>query len=119
MLINAPHASVMFNAPLKVVAALHRAFINGLKTTDDRKMLPVHLACRVVSNTNVSTYLIYNSVDVLGLKDYKGRTPLKILKQYRKKAADKQDVVFETEILYPCLLKQIDIPLICRKRKLN
>jgi len=102
------HASIMFNAPLKVIAALHNAYKEGLQCADDRKMLPVHLACRVVSNMNVTTYLIYNSSSLLQKGDYKGRTPLLILKEYRDKAERKKPEGYEDDIrIRETLMKMI------------
>lgn len=52
---------------------------------DDRKMLPIHLACRVVSNLSVVQFLIYKSTESLTCLDYKGRKPIEILKEYSGK----------------------------------
>jgi hypothetical protein len=77
------HVAIIFNAPIKVVMALYKSNPEGIMECDDRKMLPIHLACRVVSNVSVAQFLIYKSSKSLHALDYKGRTPLDILKEYR------------------------------------
>mmetsp|Transcript_30268 Transcript_30268/g.35222 ORF Transcript_30268/g.35222 Transcript_30268/m.35222 type:complete len:655 (-) Transcript_30268:295-2259(-) len=80
------HVAVIFNAPIKLITGLYEANPDGIELPDDRKMLPLHLACRVVSNVNVAQFFIFKSQSSLHATDYKGRTPLDILKQYRDSA---------------------------------
>ena len=85
------HVAIIFNAPIKVVMALHKASPKSLSQRDDRKMLPIHLACRVVSNLSVAQFLIYKNADSLEAMDYKGRKPLDILKEYGIKELNSGD----------------------------
>jgi len=79
------HVAVLFNAPLKLVTAIQKAYPPGAASVDDRKMLPIHLCCRVLSNLNVATFLICNNASTLNKTDYRGRTPLRILMDYKEK----------------------------------
>jgi len=85
------HVAIIFNAPLKLVTALCKAYPAGVNSTDDRKMLPIHLCCRVLSNINVATFLITNNASTISKTDYRGRTPLMMLLDYKEKSKDRTD----------------------------
>jgi len=85
------HVAIIFNAPLKLVTALCKAYPAGINSIDDRKMLPIHLCCRVLSNINVATFLITNNSSTISKTDYRGRTPLMMLQAYKEKNKDKTD----------------------------
>merc|ERR1711937_370115 len=79
----------MGNAPLKVVTGLHKAYPKCVESADDRQMLPIHLCCRVMGNINVAKYLLFSNVSTLNKTDYRGRTPLKLLLEYKEKNLQK------------------------------
>lgn len=85
------HVAIVFNAPVRLVTAILEAYPAAIQETDDRKMAPIHLACRSLTNLNVAQYLIIKSTDALSMTDCKGRTALAILKEYRDKNAKKTD----------------------------
>ena len=85
------HVAIVFNAPVKLVTALLKAYPEAIRETDDRKMLPIHLACRNLTNLNVAQFLIIKDSGTLTMTDYKGRTVLAILKEYREKNEKKID----------------------------
>jgi hypothetical protein len=78
------HVAIVFKAPLNVVSALLKAYPNGINEVDDRKMLPIHLCCRAMTHLDVAQRLVLENDDTLTKTDYKGRTPIDLLKEYRQ-----------------------------------
>ena len=92
------HVAIVFNAPVKLVTAILQAYPVAINKTDDRKMLPIHLSCRNLTNLNVAQFLVIKDTNTLTMTDYKGRTPLSILKEYREKNALKNDRESKVEL---------------------
>ena len=91
------HAATIFHAPVEVIAALQKVYPESINHYDDRRMLPIHLACRVVSNNDVVQFFIHKNIDNLDELDYKGRTPLDILMEYHHKNLNAKDGVDTNE----------------------
>jgi len=107
------HTAILYRAPVYVILDLIGANPEGLNETDDRKMLPIHMACRVICKEDVMRILLKHKVDTVTAKDAKGRTPRDILQDDKrdqdskvlKKVADRNrknllKVLQEYEILY-------------------
>jgi len=92
------HVAIVFNAPVKLVTAILHAYPIAIKKPDDRKMLPIHLSCRNLTNLNVAQFLVIKDTDTLTMTDYKGRTPLVILKEYREKNTERNDKESKVEL---------------------
>jgi hypothetical protein len=92
------HIAIVFNAPVKLVTAILQAYPVAIKKTDDRKMLPIHLSCRNLTNLNVAQFLVIKDTNTLTMTDYKGRTPLSILEENREKNALENDRESKVEL---------------------
>lgn len=77
------HEAVVFNAPVKLITLLLKAYPAAISSVDDRKMTPLHLCCRNLRNVNIAQFLIVKNAETLTMTDYKGRTPLAVLKEYK------------------------------------
>ena len=86
------HAAIVMHAPPEVVQALLLVHPMGAGASDDRLMLPLHMAFRLGSDLNTA-YLIKNVYpEALYEENIKGQTPLDILKVFKKKyTRDKHD----------------------------
>lgn len=94
------HIAIVFKAPLNVVSALLKAYPNGINEVDDRKMLPIHLCCRAMTHLDVAKHLVFENIDTLTKTDYKGRTPIDLLKEYRqdpKKHKNSNSIILDTK----------------------
>jgi hypothetical protein len=95
------------------VKAVLQAYPEGIHGPDDRKMLPIHLCCRHLTNLDVAKYLITIDKDSLTRTDYKGRTPLAILKEYREREShrtskNKQQINHEDRVNRDILIKMME-----------
>ena len=99
--------------PPKYILDLINANSDAINETDDRKMLPIHMACRVICKEDVLRVLLKHKVDTVTAKDAKGRTPRDILQDDKrdqdskvlKKVADRNrknllKVLKEYEIIF-------------------
>jgi hypothetical protein len=106
------HSAIIFKAPLDLVKAVLQAYPEGIHGPDDRKMLPIHLCCRHLTNLDVAKYLITTDKESLTRTDYKGRTPLVILKEYRykdpRKSRNKEKLTDEERTNLDVLIKMIE-----------
>merc|ERR1740123_1546325 len=75
--------AIVMKAPVRVIEALLSAYPNGIKTRDDKKMLPLHFAFRLGCSEEVANILVDSYPKALRVKDSKGHTPRGILKAYR------------------------------------
>lgn len=73
------HTAILYRAPVYVILDLLAANPDGPKEMDDRKMLPVHMACRVLCKEDVLRVLLKHNVNTVASRDAKGRTPRDIL----------------------------------------
>jgi len=96
------HCAIIFGAPLGTIKAITDANPEGTTSADDRKMLPIHLCSRNLTDVKVAEYLISQNPDTLNHTDYKGRTALKVLTEYREKLGDIED---ENTIKYDSIIK--------------
>ena len=73
------HTAILYRAPVYVILDLIQANPDAPSQTDDRKMLPVHMACRVTCKEDVLRVLLKHKPDSVVAKDTKGRTPREII----------------------------------------
>ena len=73
------HTAILYRAPVYVILDLISANPEGPKQIDDRKMLPIHMACRVICKEDVLRVLLKHSIETVMATDAKGRTPKDIL----------------------------------------
>jgi len=73
------HTAILYRAPVYVILDLLNANPEGPKACDDRKMLPIHMACRVICKEDVLRVLLKHSIETVVATDAKGRTPRDIL----------------------------------------
>jgi len=106
------HSAVIFKAPLDLVKAVLEAYPEGIHGPDDRMMLPIHLCCRHLTNLDVAKYLIEKDRESLTRTDYKGRTPLIILKELRnrnpRKNRNKEKLTTSERMNIDVLIKMIE-----------
>lgn len=79
------HAAIVFGGPTKLVQLLVEIYPKGVRCTDDRVMLPIHLAFRKCSNDAILHCLLTKFPASINAKDSRGRTPLQV--QPSQKAA--------------------------------
>lgn len=107
------HTAILYRAPVYVILELINANPEGPSQFDDRKMLPIHMACRVICKEDVLRVLLKHKMDTVVAKDAKGRTPRDILMDDKrdqdskvlKKVADRNKknllkVLKEYEVIY-------------------
>lgn len=106
------HSAIIFKGPLELVKAVLEAYPEGIHGPDDRKMLPIHLCCRHITNMDVAKYLITTDKESLTRSDYKGRTPFMILKELRykdpRKNKNKEKLTDEEKMNLDELIKMIE-----------
>jgi len=73
------HTAILYRAPVYVILDLIHSNPEGPSQADDRKMLPIHMACRVMCKEDVLRVLLKHKMDTVVAKDAKGRTPRDIL----------------------------------------
>ena len=73
------HTAILYRAPVYVILDLIQAHPEGPSQVDDRKMLPVHMACRVICKEDVLRVLLKHKPDSVVAVDTKGRTPREII----------------------------------------
>jgi len=73
------HTAILYRAPTYVILDLIEANPEGPMQSDDRKMLPIHMACRVICKEDVLRVLLKHKLETVIAKDDKGRTPKDIL----------------------------------------
>jgi hypothetical protein len=73
------HTAILYRAPVYVILDLIEANPEGPMQSDDRKMLPIHMACRVICKEDVLRVLVKHKIETVVAKDAKGRTPRDIL----------------------------------------
>jgi hypothetical protein len=73
------HTAILYRAPVYVILDLIEANPEGPMQSDDRKMLPIHMACRVMCKEDVLRVLVKHNMETVVAKDAKGRTPRDIL----------------------------------------
>eukprot|EP00557_Chaetoceros_sp_GSL56_P011764 CAMPEP_0176480608 /NCGR_PEP_ID=MMETSP0200_2-20121128/2368_1 /TAXON_ID=947934 /ORGANISM="Chaetoceros sp., Strain GSL56" /LENGTH=1063 /DNA_ID=CAMNT_0017876739 /DNA_START=36 /DNA_END=3227 /DNA_ORIENTATION=+ len=73
------HTAILYRAPVYVILDLLEANPEGPMQSDDRKMLPIHMACRVMCKEDVLRVLLKHKLETVIAKDAKGRTPRDIL----------------------------------------
>lgn len=78
------HAAIVFGGPTKLIELLVEIYPKGVRCTDDRVMLPIHLAFRKCSNDAILHCLLTKFPESMNAKDSRGRTPLQV--QPSKKA---------------------------------
>lgn len=72
------HASIILEAPEKVIKSLLAAYPQGAQSQDDQGMLPVHLSFRAGISLNVVTLLLESYPKSVEVRDFKGRLPLEL-----------------------------------------
>lgn len=75
------HIAMLYKAPSFVVLDILAANPKGPSIFDDRMMLPIHMACRVVCKQDTLRILLTHYPEGLNAEDGKGRTPLDHLKK--------------------------------------
>lgn len=117
------HSAVIFKAPLDLVKAVLQAYPEGIHGADDRKMLPIHLCCRHLTKVDVAKYLITTDTGSLSRTDYKGRTPLAILREYKDKefrrSKNKVKISHEERMNRDALIKIIEDLKITQNSKID
>jgi len=78
------HTAVLYRAPVYVLLDLLDANPDGSFEPDDRKMLPIHMGCRIICKEDVLRVLLKHNPGSLKAEDIKGRTPMKFLKDQKK-----------------------------------
>jgi len=78
------HIAVLYRAPVYFLLDLLDANRNGPSERDDRNMLPIHMACRIICKEDVLRLLLKHHPQSLNAEDIKGRTPMKFLQDQKK-----------------------------------
>jgi len=78
------HTAVLYRAPVYVLLDILEANPNGPSEPDDRKMLPIHMACRILCKEDVLRLLMKYCPTSLYSEDIKGRTPKQLLLDQKK-----------------------------------
>jgi hypothetical protein len=78
------HTAILYRAPVYVILDLIHANSDAINETDYRKMLPIHMACRVICKEDVLRVLLKHKIDTVTAKDAKGRTPRDILQEDKR-----------------------------------
>lgn len=72
------HLAILKQAPSRVVSMLIALHPEGVRSTDDQQMLPLHLAFRVGSEDDIVLLLLESFPDALFIKDARSRVPTDI-----------------------------------------
>ena len=83
------HTAILYRAPMYVLIDLIEGFPDGTKSPDDRRMLPVHMACRIVCKEDVLRLLLKHEPDSVLAEDIKGRTPRDFLSESKRENKSK------------------------------
>jgi hypothetical protein len=70
------HASIILEAPDKVIESLLAAYPHGAQSPDDQGMLPIHLAFRAGLSEKIVTLFLEAYPKSVEVEDFKGRLPL-------------------------------------------
>ncbi|KAL3939355.1 MAG: hypothetical protein SGBAC_005913 [Bacillariaceae sp.] len=70
------HASIILNAPEKLVKAILSAYPRGVQCQDDLGMLPIHLVFRAGISPSIAKMLLQAYPQATEVRDFKGRRPL-------------------------------------------
>lgn len=82
------HASILFRAPFDVIEALILAYPEAVKLTDDRGMLPLHLALHQSEiDKEIVSILLRKYPAAINMKDNNGRVPIALAKNGRASLA--------------------------------
>lgn len=83
------HTAVLYRAPVYVLLDLITAYPEGPSAADDRRMLPAHMACRIVCKEDVLRLLLKNAPQSVFAEDIKGRTPRDFLAESKRENKSK------------------------------
>ena len=83
------HTAVLYRAPVYVLLDLIQAYPEGPSSPDDRRMLPIHMACRIVCKEDVLRLLLKHAPSTVFEEDIKGRTPRDFLGESKRENKSK------------------------------
>jgi hypothetical protein len=83
------HTAILYRAPVYVLLDLINAYPDGPTSADDRKMLPIHMACRIVCKEDVLRLLLKHAPGSVLAEDIKGRTPRDFLGESKRENKSK------------------------------
>lgn len=83
------HTAILYRAPVYVLLDLINAYPEGPTSADDRKMLPIHMACRIVCKEDVLRLLLKHAPGTVLAEDIKGRTPRDFLGESKRENKSK------------------------------
>jgi hypothetical protein len=83
------HTAILYRAPVYVLLDLIQAYPEGPTSPDDRRMLPIHMACRIVCKEDVLRLLLKHAPSSVFAEDAKGRTPRDFLAEAKRENKSK------------------------------
>jgi len=78
----AVHLAARFQAPLRIIYLLSRAYPHSLSSTDVTGRYPIHVAAKWGATPDVIAYLIKTNPSVAGVPDSTGKTPMHYVGEY-------------------------------------
>lgn len=76
------HFAARFQAPLRVMALLAKAYPTSLKSADSIGRYPIHVAAKWAASPDVMSYLVKMNPSVSGVQDSTGKTPMHYVAEF-------------------------------------
>lgn len=76
------HFAARFQAPLRVMALLAKAYPMSLKSADSTGRYPIHVAAKWAASPDVMSYLVKMNPSVSGVQDSTGKTPMHYVAEF-------------------------------------
>lgn len=76
------HFAARFQAPLRVMALLAKAYPMSLKSADSTGRYPIHVAAKWAASPDVMSYLTKMNPSVAGVQDSTGKTPMHYVAEF-------------------------------------
>lgn len=76
------HFAARFQAPLRVMALLAKAYPTSLKSADSTGRYPIHVAAKWAATPDVMSYLVKMNPSVAGVQDSTGKTPMHYVAEF-------------------------------------
>jgi len=76
------HFAARFQAPLRVMALLAKAYPISLKSADSIGRYPIHVAAKWAASPDVMSYLVKMNPSVAGVQDSTGKTPMHYVAEF-------------------------------------
>jgi len=76
------HFAARFQAPLRVMALLAKAYPMSLKSADSTGRYPIHVAAKWAASPDVMSYIVKMNPSVAGVQDSTGKTPMHYVAEF-------------------------------------